>query len=86
MKALEDSVTLHMLLDEGRVEGRLEGRVEGRVEEARGILLRIGSKRLGPGTRSIASRVNSITNLPYLEALIERTLSVESWADLFAEG
>ena len=82
MKALEDSVTLHMLLDEGRVEGRLEGR----VEEARGILLRIGSKRLGPGTRSIASRVNSITNLPYLEALIERTLSVESWTDLFAEG
>jgi len=66
-------------------EGRQKGLAEGAVEEARKLLLRIGSKQLGrPSTRTQAA-LAKIADLGRLEALIERLEKVESWHALLAE-
>ena len=74
VKALKESSYYQFILDEGRVEGR--------GQEARGLLLRLGRKRFGEPDAVTIARLERITSLEVLEALSERLLDVESWAEL----
>jgi len=58
---------------------------EGRIEEARKLLLRLGSKQLGRPTARTRTALAQITDLERLEALIERLGSAPSWHALLAE-
>jgi hypothetical protein len=53
-------------------------------EEARAILLRLGTKRFGPPTDPTRSALEAITSVEHLEQLNERLLDVESWDELLA--
>jgi predicted transposase YdaD len=67
-RQMKDSVIYQEILEEG-IE---KGRAEGRVREARSMLLRLGSKKLGIPDASVQSRIERIGDLARLEALTER--------------
>jgi hypothetical protein len=76
--SMKESTTYQAILQEGLVEGA--------VQEARKLLLRLGSKKLGrPSTRTQAA-LAKIADLGRLEALVERLETVESWRALLAEA
>jgi hypothetical protein len=59
-----------------------EGRAAGAVEEARKLLLRLGTKQLGQPSARTQAAVARIADLSRLEALIERLGAVNSWRAL----
>lgn len=59
-----------------------EGRAEGELQEARKILLRLGTRRLGPPDEPTQAALEAITSLERLEQLTDRILEVESWSEL----
>jgi predicted transposase YdaD len=61
-----------------------EGRVEGRAEEARKLLLRLGTLRFGPLDAGSTTMLETIADLEQLERLTERVLIVSSWNELLA--
>jgi len=63
-------------------KGQEEGKAEGKAEEARSILLRIGTKRFGTPDAKIQALIDALTSSEQLEQLIERALEVESWQEL----
>jgi hypothetical protein len=70
-------------LDEIRAQGREEGRAEG----GRAMLLRQGRQKFGKApTKKQQKVLDAIDDPTQLEALAERLLGVDSWADLLAEG
>jgi predicted transposase YdaD len=70
-------------LNEIRAEGREEGREEGRVEQARVLLLRQGRRKFGVSpTKKQHKALMMITDIARLEALADRLLDVDSWAEL----
>jgi hypothetical protein len=69
-------------LDEIRTQGREEGRAEG----GRSMLLRQGRQKFGKApTKKQQKVLDAIDDPTQLEALAERLLGVDSWADLLAE-
>jgi len=62
------------------------GREEGAISEARGLLNRIGQKRLGAPSPEVIARIAAITDTTVLGTLCERVLDVESWLELFETG
>jgi predicted transposase YdaD len=73
-------------LQEGLQKGLQEGRMEGAVQEARKLLLRLGSKQLGPPSARTQATLARISDLERLETLIERLGAVETWHALLAEN
>ncbi len=70
---------------EGREEGRAEGREKGRAEEARALVLRQGRQKFAKDpAKKQQKQLEGITDLATLEALAERLLAVDSWAELLA--
>jgi hypothetical protein len=64
-------------------EIRAEGREEGRVEQAQALLLRQGRHKFGvPPTKKQHKALMMITDVARLEALADRLLDVDSWAEL----
>jgi hypothetical protein len=61
-----------------------EGRVEGELRHARRILIRQGVRRLGVASPTVEARLESITSLDVLDALIDRVSDVETWDDLLS--
>jgi predicted transposase YdaD len=59
------------------VEGRDEGRVEGRVEEARGLVIRLLTRKLGNVNPNLLSRVQALP-LDRVESLGEDLLDFTS--------
>jgi hypothetical protein len=57
---------------------------EGRAEEARKILLRLGTLRFGPPDAGSTTTLETIADLEQLERLTERVLIVSSWNELLA--
>jgi hypothetical protein len=53
-------------------------------EEARAILLRLGTRRFGEPPDQTRAALEGITEIERLEALSERLLDVESWDELLA--
>ena len=62
----------------------VEGREEGRADEARRMLLTMGTKRFGKPPAKLRKTIAAITEPAVFEALATRLFDVESWADLFA--
>jgi predicted transposase YdaD len=89
---MKESTTYQAILEEGRIEGLnqglnqglYQGRNEGRTEEARNILLRLGTKRFGPLPPHIQAEIAGIASVERLERLTDRVLDVESWEELLA--
>ena len=86
---MRESSTYQMILDEGRGEGRVEGRAEGeavgRIGEARRIVLRLGSQRLGAPDAATVATIEAIDELDALENLIARLLTTRSWRELLGD-
>ncbi len=73
-KLVEESSTYQMVRQIGRIEG------------VRHTLLRQGSHKFGqPEDPATQSRIDSITDIEQLDALIDRIPFVSSWADLLSE-
>jgi hypothetical protein len=75
---MKDSTTWQEIVQEGRMEGA--------VDEARKLLLRLGSKQLGRPSARAQAALAKIADLDRLEALIERLGTVESWQALLADA
>jgi len=71
-------------LKEGREEGAKEGRKEGRVDQARAILLRIGTKRLGKPTAAVKSRIAALSAPSQLDRMIDAALDADSWESVLS--
>jgi predicted transposase YdaD len=65
-------------------EGREEGREEGRAQEARRLLLLLGSDRYGPPNAKIRATIESIAAVERLEQLTRRLPGASSWEELMA--
>ncbi|MDQ2730154.1 MAG: DUF4351 domain-containing protein [Armatimonadota bacterium] len=70
VRAMEASVTYQAIIRKGR------------AEEARSLLLRMGSKRFGPPDTIIRTSIESVPTLEQLEDMADRVLDVTSWTDL----
>ncbi len=79
---MRESSTYQAILEEGMAEGRDRGRAEGRAQEARTLLLRLGTRRFGEPAPDISAAVRSISDVDRLEALTERVLDASDWTDL----
>ena len=82
---MKESVTYQAILEEGRVQGVEAGREEGRADEARRILLSLGTKQLGRPSAKIRKTIAAITEPAVFEGLVTRVHEVESWAELLDE-
>ncbi len=80
--ALKESSTYQMILREGRAEGLAEGLARGRTEEARRLVVRLGSRRFGPPDAGTSAALDRLSDPEQLELLADRVLQGESWADL----
>jgi hypothetical protein len=70
-------------LDEIRAEGREEGEEKGRLKEIRAVLLRLGQRKFARAPNRKQQKAQSaLTDLDQLEALTERVLDTDSWAEL----
>jgi predicted transposase YdaD len=63
------------------VEGREEGRVEGRVEEARGLVIRLLTRKLGNVSLKLVAKIQTLP-LERVESLGEDLLDFTSIANL----
>jgi predicted transposase YdaD len=82
VRSMKESSTYQAIVQEGRQEGL----VAGAVQEARKLLLRLGSKQLGRPSARTQAALAKIDDLDRLEALIERLETVESWQGLLAKA
>ena len=80
--SMKESTTYQAILQEGLQEGL----VEGAVNEARKLLVKLGSKQLGRPSARIQTALSKIANLDRLESLIERLGAVKTWNALLAEA
>jgi predicted transposase/invertase (TIGR01784 family) len=78
---MRESVIYQDILVEGRVEGRAEGRVEGRVEEARALVIRQLTRKLGNVSPSLLAKIEALP-LERVELLGEDLLDFTSIANL----
>ncbi len=77
---MEESTTYQAILEEGREKGLSQGLSQG----LRRILLRLGSKKFGTPTPSVATELQRVTELARLELLTDRILDATSWDELFS--
>ncbi|MCY2968668.1 MAG: hypothetical protein NT069_34430, partial [Planctomycetota bacterium] len=77
VRSMTESVTYPAILKEGREAGR--------EEEARRILLALGTKRFGKPSTKIRKVVAGMTEPAVIEDLATRMLDVKSWTELLAE-
>lgn len=73
LNLMKESTTYQKIVDEGR------------AVEARRVLKRRGTRLFGAPTSDISTTIDSISDLPKLEALIDRIEDVRSWAELMSE-
>jgi uncharacterized protein HemY len=78
VRSMKESATYQAIVQEGLAEGA--------VQEARKLLLRLGSKQFGSPSARMQAALTKITDLGRLETLIERLGTVESWHALMAQA
>ena len=79
---MKESVTYQAILEEGEAKGIEKGIEKGRANEARTLLLLLGTRRFGPPTHEFAARINAISGADQLESMATRLLDVSSWEEL----
>jgi predicted transposase YdaD len=84
MPAVKDSTTYQEI----HRDGKAEGRTEGHIEEARRILLRLGTKRFGTPEASVLAALEAIGDVDRLEDLGDRILDADvlDWSGLLGPG
>jgi predicted transposase/invertase (TIGR01784 family) len=78
---MRESAVYQDILVEGRDEGRVEGRVQGRVEEARTLVIRQLTRKLGNVNPKLLAKIEALP-LERVESLGEDLLDFTSIADL----
>lgn len=78
---MKESVTYQAILEEGREAGEAAGR----LDEARRILLLLGTDRFGPPDPQVRAELDRIDVLERLEQYGRRVLHATSWDDLLTE-
>ena len=73
-------------LSEGLSQGLSQGRDEGRTREARNLILRLGTRRLGTVPESVIQALQATTSVEELEDLADRIVDVSSWDEFVAAG
>jgi hypothetical protein len=76
--SMRESSTYQMILEEGRAEGELIGA----VREAKKALRFWGDDAFGPPDAQTASRIEGLSDLEQLDALLKRVRTATSWQDL----
>ena len=76
VRAMRESSTYQIILDEGREEGALR--------KVRKILLRQGRRKFGPPDAAAEATVQGIADLDRLERMSDRLFDATSWPDLLA--
>jgi predicted transposase YdaD len=81
---MQESTTYQAILREGRNEGLTEGR----IKEARRLLLRQGTKRLGEPDAASAAALEAIQDIDRLEVLHDRAFDpgIRDWTELLRES
>jgi predicted transposase YdaD len=77
--SMKESVTYQAILQEGLQEGREKGIAEGAVREARRLVVRLGSKKLGAPSARTQATLDKINDLSRLETMLERLETVQTW-------
>jgi len=92
VRGMRESTTYQAILQEGiekGIEKGIEQGIEqgeqiGALHEARSVLQRIGSRRLGQPSEKALETLIGISDLQRLNQLIDRVLDVETWAELLS--
>ena len=71
---MEDSTTYQLILKKGLEKGR--------AQEGRHLLMRLGTKKLGPASPEVEAVIQGIADPSRLESLMDRLLDAKSWDDL----
>ena len=79
----EEKNTMLTLTNEWIELGEERGEERWRASEARSLILRLGTKRLGAAAAEVNAALEA-ADLARLEVLADRLLEVESWAELLA--
>lgn len=82
VRRTKESVTYQAMIEEGVEIGLERGRDEGRLIEARRMVLRLASRRLGPAPVTAEATLEAVAYLEVLEGLLDRVFEVESWDEL----
>lgn len=86
MSWLQESSTYRAILAEGAARGEARGvavgEARGRVDEARRLLLALGTEKFGAPDESATRTVAGIDDVDQLERLLRRVLTTESWTEL----
>jgi predicted transposase YdaD len=78
VRRMRESVTYQIILEEGREEGR--------VQEARVLVLDLGTEKLGAPDTSIAATIDRTDDLAALQRMARAVLRANSWQELLAAG
>jgi glutamate-1-semialdehyde 2,1-aminomutase len=89
-----ESSTYRAIFLEGKAEGLAEVRAEAKARataeaqmaQARRMLLLLGRKRLGPPSPKVEATVEAMTDLDYVEQMVERLYDVSSWEEWNTES
>ncbi len=73
---MKESVTYQAIVEEGVEKGRLE--------EARQMLLDVGTERLGEPSEEIVQKIGHIADLERLRRLRRRLLHVATWEEILS--
>jgi predicted transposase YdaD len=77
VRGMEESVTYQEIIEKGMAKGE--------ANEARRILLRVGTKAFGTPDEATQAAIAEIRDREQLEALAERVLEVKNWHELLAK-
>ena len=77
-RALRESSTYQEILREGEARGEARGEAQG----ARRILLRAGTRRLGPPDPDTRAMIEAVTDIERIERMTERVFDASNWSDV----
>jgi predicted transposase YdaD len=80
-ETMRESTTYQAILEEGEEKGVVAGKVAGKRDD----LLKLATKLFGEPAADMVARINSISDLDRLDALLLRMLDVDGWDELLVE-
>jgi predicted transposase YdaD len=80
MSWLRESSTYQAIL----AEGEARGEARGRLDEARQLLLTLGTEKFGPPDQGITTTLERLEDRGELEILHRRLLTAANWPELLA--
>lgn len=81
---LQESSTSRAILAEGEARGVAVGEARGRVDEARRLLLALGTEKFGAPDLDTSDTVVDINDVETLERLLRRVLTKNTWTELLS--